>query len=138
MRSMKSILTCFVLLCILYAPAQEVKDLQKLPVIPYGPRVNGVDYQNRISIASIHKNGLRIGLADNSFRVVLFDVVYDCHSKSLTDFSMKRYLGDSVPPGDDYLQKRILAGDLIDIVNTVVEKQGICYLMKPFSFVVTP
>jgi len=115
---------------------QQVVDPSKLPFVLYKPSISGINSQNEISIVMVFEQGLKVILDDKTFKVVQFNVVYDCHSRSLFDFTAKRYLGDKVDAKDDFLRKRILAGDLMDIVNTVIEKGGVRYRMKEFSFTV--
>ncbi len=108
----------------------------KLPFVPYEPRISGVNWKNEVAKDFLFTNGLKVILADQSFKVIQFDVIYDCHSRSLMDFDFRRYRGDRVDPNDEYFQKRVLVGDLMDIVNTVIEKNGVRYRMKDFSFIV--
>jgi hypothetical protein len=119
------------------AAGQQVADPSKLPLVPYSPSIYGINAQNEISISTVFAQGLKVILADKTFKVIQFDVLYDCHSRSMLDFDTKRYFGDKVDPKDEYLRKRILAGDAMDIFNTVIEKNGLQYRMKEFSFVVT-
>jgi hypothetical protein len=111
----------------------------KLPLVPHSPHVaiNGIHQRNAVNVRDLLKHGLQVVLDDNSFKVVQFDVIYDCHSRSLFDFSVKRYIGDKVEPGDDYLQKRVLAGDVIVIDNTIIEKNGIRFRMKDFGLIIS-
>jgi len=119
------------------AAGQVTIDPSKLPLVHYKPSVDGINSKNEISIAVVFTQGLKVVLADKTFKVIQFDVVYDCHSRSIFDFDVRRYLGDKVDGKDEYLRKRILAGDLMDITNTVIEKDGVRYRMKEFSFIVT-
>ena len=121
----------------LSAAGQTLIDPSKLPLVPYKPSIFGINSRNEVSIAVVFDKGIQVIIADKTFKVIQFDVVYDCHSRSIFDFSTKRYLGDKVDGKDEYLRKRILAGDLMDIVNTVIEKDGVRYRMKGFSFIVT-
>ena len=91
------------------AAGQKAVDPSKLPLAPYKPSIFGVNRENKISIDSVFSYGLRVIVADKIFKVIQFDVVYDCHSRSIFDFNVKRYLGDKVDPRDEYLRKRILA-----------------------------
>lgn len=111
---------------------QEKIDPSKLPRVRHTPRiyVNGSDLRGAVSIKELLKHGMQIILEDKSFRVVQFDVMYDCHSRALFDFSVKRYFGDRVDPKDDYLRQAVLIGDVISIENTVIEKQGVRYKMS--------
>ena len=119
------------------AAGQKSIDPDKLPLVPYKPSIQGLYSQNQIRIANIFSQGLKVILADTTFKVIQFDVVYDCHSRSVFDFDVKRYYGNKVDPKDDYLRRRILAGDVMDIANTIIEKNGVRYRMKEFSFIVT-
>ncbi len=119
------------------APGQEVIDPSKLPLVQYKPSIYGINSQNEISISVVFAQGLQVILADKTFKVIQFDLIYDCHSRSIFDFDVRRYLGDKVDAKDEYLRKRILAGDVMDIANTIIEKNGVRYRMKEFSFVVT-
>jgi len=119
------------------AAGQEIVDPFKLPLVPHKPSIYGVNIDNAISITAVFAHGIKVILADTTFKVIQFDVVYDCHSRSIFDFTTKRYLGNKVDGKDEYLRKRILAGDVMDIVNTVIEKKGVRYRMKEYSFIVT-
>lgn len=131
-----NLLAAFVLLS-LSAAGQEFVDPAKLPLVPYPPSIYGLNSKKEISIKYIFSEGLKVVLSDKTFKVIQFDVVYDCHSRSMLDFDAKRYHGDKIDPTDKYFRKRILAGDAMDIVNTVIEKNGTQYRMAEFSFIVT-
>jgi hypothetical protein len=133
---MRFILFIILIFSSIVVAGQETIDPSKLPLVPYKPGISGVDPQSQISIGILFTEGLKVILADQSFKVIQFDVVYDCHSRSLFDFSVKRYRGDKVDAKDEYFRKRVLAGDLMDIINTVIEKDGVRYRMKEFSFIV--
>ena len=119
------------------AAGQQFVDASKFPLVPYSPSIYGVNARNEISISTIFAQGLKVILADKTFKVIQFEVLYDCHSRSMLDFDTKRYSGDKVDPKDEYLRKRILAGDGMEIFNTVIEKNGLKYRMKEFDFIVT-
>ncbi len=119
------------------AIGQQGIDPAKLPYVRYSPSISGINSQNEISINALFSQGIKVVLADASFKVIQFDVVYDCHSRSLFDFDVKRYQGDMVDGQDQYLRKRVLAGDGMEIANTVIEKNGVRYRMKEFGFLVT-
>ena len=128
----------FVFVCLsISVSGQEFVDPSKLPLVPYKPSIYGINSQNEISITIVFEQGLKVILADKTFKVVQFDLVYDCHSRAIFDFDVKRYRGDKVDPKDEFLRKRILAGDVMDIVNTIIEKNGVRYRMKEFSFIIT-
>lgn len=112
-------------------------DPSKLPLVNYKPSIEGINSKNEINIQTVFAQGIKVILADKTFKVIQFDVVYDCHSRSLFDFNIVRYMGDRVDGNDSYLRKRILSGDVMDIINTVIEKDGVRYRMKEFSFRVT-
>jgi hypothetical protein len=118
---------------------QEKIDPSKLPLVRYTPRVyvNGSDQRGAISIKELLKHGLQIVLEDKSFKVVQFDVMYDCHSRALFDFSVKRYFGDRVDPKDDYLRQLVLIGDVISIDYTVIERQGVRFRMSEIGYKIT-
>lgn len=113
----------------------EPSGLQK---ISYKPKVhvNGINQFQTIKFDTLLKYGLQVVLDDKSYKVVQFDIMYDCHSKSLIDFSIKRYFGDKVLPTDTYLQKRIIAGDIIDVFNTVIVKGTERYVMKEATLII--
>ncbi|MEI9908226.1 MAG: hypothetical protein WDO71_00245 [Bacteroidota bacterium] len=136
---MKRFLITLLLSVPLVAFGQAEIDLTKLPLVAHKPHVaiNGSHQRNVVSITELLKHGLQVVLDDNSFKVIQFDIIYDCHSRSLFDFSVKRYIGDKVDPGDDYLQKRVLAGDVITIDNTVIEKKGVKFKMKDFGLIIS-
>lgn len=115
---------------------QPVIDPSKLPLVPFQPGIAGIDPQNAIPINYLFSKGLTVILADETFRVVQFDLVYDCPSKTLFDFDVRRYQGNCVDAKDEYFRKRIVAGDVMDLVNTVIEKNGVRYRMKDRSFIV--
>lgn len=119
------------------AAGQVEIDPSRLPLVHYKPSVYGINSKNEIKINVLFMQGLKVILADKTFKVIQFDVVYDCHSRSLFDFDARRYLGDKIDGKDDYLRKRIPAEDVMDITNTVIEKDGVQYRMKEFSFIVT-
>jgi len=119
------------------ATGQTGIDPSKLPLVHYKPNVEGISSKNEIGIQVVFRQGIKVILADKTFKVIQFDVVYDCHSRSIFDFDIRRYIGDRVDGRDDFLRKRILAGDVMDIANTVIEKDGIRYKMEEFSFIVT-
>ncbi len=121
----------------LFVWSQDIIDPTKLPLVNYNPTISGINSQNQISIDSLFSKGIKVILADRSFKVIQFDIVFDCHSRSLFDFSVKRYQGDKVDGRDEYLRKRVLAGDVLDISNTVIEKNGVRLRMKDFGFLVT-
>ncbi len=121
----------------LLSPGQLLIDPAKLPLVNAAPSVAGVDPKNTISIEYIFSHGLKVTMIDASFRVLQFDVVYDCHSGFLPDFDIRRYQGNKIEATDKYLRQRMLTGDVMDIINTVIEKNGVRYRMKPFAFVVT-
>ena len=129
---MKLIFIPLLLLVSFFAPGQSNIDPSKLPLVRYQPSiyVNGIDQRGTIRIKDVLEHGLQVVLGDKTFKVVQFDLVYDCHSRAVFDFSVKRYSGNRVDPKDDYLQKRILVGDVITIDNTVIEKNGERYRMK--------
>jgi hypothetical protein len=118
------------------ASGQEV-DPAKLPLTSYKPSIEGINAQSEISLTVVLTKGLKVILADKTFKVIQFDVIYDCHFGSIFDFSFKRYFGDKVDPKDEYLRNRVLADDVMDIINTVIEKNGVRYRMKDYSFIVT-
>jgi hypothetical protein len=138
-NTMKKILISILLLLPELVIGQEKADLSKLSLVPYEPHVvvNGTHHRHTVSINDLLKHGFQVVLDDNSFKVIQFDVVYDCHSRSLFDFSVKRYLGDKVDATDDYFQKRVLAGDIITIDNTVIEKKGVKFRMKGFGLIIS-
>ena len=126
------------LLCFVTAKGQVHIDTSKLPLVPYKPKVaiNGIIQHQYISLDSLQKYGLQIVLDDQAYKAIQFDSGYDCHSKSLLDFSVIRYSGDKVAPTDLYLRNRILMGDLIDIIDTVIENRGYRCVMKSVSFII--
>jgi hypothetical protein len=134
---MKYSFLTFSLLLSLATSAQEAIDPSRLPFIHHKPGISGVNSENHISIKVVFSQGLKVILADSSFKVIQFDVIYDCHSRSILDFDIKRYSGNKVDSEDEYLRKRVWSGDVMDIVNTVIEKNGIRYRMNGFSFLVT-
>ncbi|MEP7373989.1 MAG: hypothetical protein ABI675_11405 [Chitinophagaceae bacterium] len=133
---MKVLLISFFQFTHIIALSQGQIDPSKLPVVHYKPKinVNGIKQQVAISFDTLMKYGLQVVLDDKSFKVVQFDIGYDCHSKAVFDFSVQRYSGDKVNPTDVYFKRRILAGDVIDIANTVIENNGYRYEMKTVSY----
>lgn len=107
---------------------------ETIPLTPHSPRIAWLHTNNSILITELFSKGLKVVLADTSFKVIQFDVVFDCHSRSLTDFSVKRYSGDHIPASDDYLRRRVITGDVMDVINTVIEKRGVRFRMKEFTF----
>jgi hypothetical protein len=133
---MKVKLLVFLLFVAIQGIGQDFIEPANLPLIPYKPSVLGANFKNEITIAEVFNRGIKVVVADKTFKVIQFDVVYACHSGSLLDFDVKRYHGDKVEGTDVYLRKRILAGDAMDIVNTIIEKKGVRYRMNDFSFLV--
>jgi hypothetical protein len=134
--------TKFLILFILVsciAIGQTKIDISKIPHIKYSPQVyvNGVRQGSSISIKELHKYGLEVVLDDKTFKIIQFGITYDCHSRAFFDFSFKIYSGNTVPPKDDYLQKRVWVGDVIDVANVVIERGQERYVMEQKSFRIT-
>lgn len=119
--------------------SQPLLDASKFSHLPYQPKVavNGTTYHKTLSLDSLLMYGLQVVLADNGYRVLQFDIVFDCPSKALFDFSIQRYLGDRVSPSDEYLRKRIFIGDVIDVCNTVIGRGTEKLVMKCVSYQIT-
>mgnify|MGYP001569791709 CR=1 FL=1 len=111
---------------------QDKSNYSALPLVPYKPfiNINGIDQRIALSRTDLLKYGLKVVLADKSFKVKEFHIVYDCHSRAYFDFSVKRYIGDSVDTKDSYLQNRIWVGDIITFECVVIEKAGSLFVMK--------
>jgi hypothetical protein len=129
----RSFLVILLVLQQLSSYSQSQIDPSKLPRAPYIPRVhvNGVDQVGVIQIDSLLKYGLQVVVNEKSFKVVQFDVMYDCHSRAVFDFTERRYVGDKILPTEKGLRSLVIAGDNLDVYNVVIEKDGFNYLMKP-------
>lgn len=136
---MRSLLFALITGINLAAASQNPVNISTIQKIPYRPQVhvNGIRQQERISIVELHRYGLKVIPDDTSFSVIQFDIVYDCHSRALFDFSVKRYYGNTLPSTDNYLQKRVWVGDVIDVVNVVIQRREERYVMKESSYFIT-
>jgi hypothetical protein len=137
--SIKNILSCLFLLSHLIAASQKQIDVSVLPKTPYSPsiQINGKPQTKTLSLEALRQYGLQIVLADKTFKVLQFDIVYDCHSRAFFDFTVKRYYGDRIDSTDTHLQTLIWVGDVIDITNVVIEKEKYRYVMKDIAYIIT-
>lgn len=115
---------------------QDFIDPAKVKHLPHKPGIAGADSKSQISIQLLFKDGLKVVINDKSFKVVQFDLGYDCHSRSLVDFDTKRYKGDHVPGNDPYFRKRVLAGDVLIVANTIIERGNVRYRMDDYGALV--
>jgi hypothetical protein len=105
--------------------------------IPYPARIqiSGINQKTNLSKASLLNTGFKVILDDTTFKVTSFKITYDCHSRSLFDFSTVEYTGDKVRADDKYL-KAIWVGDVIDLLCVNITKDGKNYVMKETSFII--
>jgi hypothetical protein len=136
-RPLKKLLVILLLtLQQIFASAQGQVDPSKCFKAPLIPRVhiNDVDQVRVIKRDSLLKYGLQVVVEDKTFKVIQFDVMYDCHSRAVLDFTSRRYIGDKVLPTEKSLRGLVMAGDIIDVYNAIIEKDGYKYVMKTATY----
>jgi hypothetical protein len=134
---MKVYLILFFLSYCIIGFSQEGIDPTNLPKTSFVPLVQVNSKTQKVTIRKddIIESGLVLLLEDKTFKVIQFDVVFDCPSKSILDFSVKRYLGDKIPANDTYFKRRGRIGDGITISNIVIEKDNYKLVMRELYFV---
>jgi hypothetical protein len=134
-KMMVILLTTFIPITVL---GQNEIDISRITQITFSPQVYVNDSRQdvEISLNGLLKYGLQVVLDDKSFKVIQFEISYDCHSGAYFDFSQKKYKGDKVPPTDDYLRKRIWVGDVIVVYNVLIERGKERYIMKDKGYVI--
>lgn len=131
-----TLLPVFLVFLTIQGLSQDFINPAKVPYLPHSPGVVVVSSENQLDLAFLFDKGLQVVVPDKSFKVIQFEVGYDCHSRSMFDFDSKLYKGDRVPGNDPFLRKRVIAGDLMIISNTIIEKNSRRYRLKEFAFVV--
>jgi hypothetical protein len=141
-NTLKGVVKVLVIIFITLIPftvlGQKEIDLSRITQITFSPQVyvNNSRQDVEISLNELHKYGLQVVLDDKTFKVIQFEISYDCHSRAYFDFSEKKYKGDRVPPTDDYLRKRIWVGDVIVVYNVLIERGKERYIMKDKGYII--
>jgi hypothetical protein len=129
------ILVISLVLCVIHSQSQDCKEKETLVCTDSKPLplkiavvINGYSQRNTIKKSDILKYGVGITLGDPSYKFIGFKLVYDCHAKSVLDFSMKTYTGNKVAPNDQFIERMWVGDQLVfDCIN--VEKGGQKYLI---------
>jgi len=88
--------------------------------------VNGLLMKKSISRSQMIKHGFILIIHDTTFKVRSFAVTIPCLSGWLLDLGVRRFIGNSAPPNNKVLML-LEAGEILNITEIILEKQGRCY-----------